>query len=1237
MATDSIDKIYSQLYFSKEKANSIGKLFDKIQPGNEFEVMFYNYKSDRTNALGMENFLTILEYLKKRSKVKKEKIIEDTTLDVAYSTDMTNYRITIVGIDSIRDYLSFVHKRKNHVIFKILLGKMLSGDKNIKLIKKVRDNENIFDLDEYNVRFRMSSESEVTSKEIEELKKIDETVRHKITFRYKQRVSLFINEGNGEVLRIDLTNTKQTNSVNKIESSVPRFELEVDYMVEKKTGNKIKLENIYNLIEVLHKVIQESNFIISTIDEEKVLTKYRELLELPGTKNVTLDGRKAQSLEIQHVVDILPNRYAVTDKADGERSFLIIIDSEVYIISDTLHVKKTGITLDSKSKSFNNSVLDGEYIFIAKHNRHLFMVFDCLFSEGKDIRKNPILMERLDEAQKVIDACFTLKGQKGYSIKDYKGKFNVDDIVSFHEKQISDYMDAMDHDIQKEKLYPLIRRKYFIPVYGGQDNEIFKYSLLLWKKYVLDSNTKCPYILDGMIYHPLDQKYTTSVKDTKFFEYKWKPVDKNSIDFYIKFERDPATDAEYVLFDNSRSEFVQGKPYKICHLYVGKTGKNGEQPTLFQREANKYIAYLFLTNGEVRDAEGNIIKDGTVVEFAYNMDSTIDEKYRWRPLRTRYDKTESVLLHGQRYGNYITVANRVWRSITNPFTVKDIEILAKDSQYRQQIDLLRNKIDHTLILSERKENVYHQIRTNLAIPMRNFHNWIKSILIYTYCNQAYERGKKQVVLDIGSGRGVDIMKFYYTMVALYVGIDIDGESLLSAVDGAVSRYEQLRKTHPNFPKMTFIQADGGVILDYESQFKALGGMSKLNKSLLEKHFSLDKKNRTIFDRINCQFALHYFLADNITWGNFCTNLDMYLKEGGYFIFTCFDGREIFNLLKESDKYTSYYTNEKGEKKIMFEIIKKYSNDDIKNDIGIGIPIDFHNAIDFQEGVYVTEYLVDKDFITKELEKHCDLELVDTDLFGNQFHIHADFFKFIYQYEENPKTKEFFRKVAQFYNQSDSVNKAGYDLTRLYRYYVYRRKENSEKPTKTAKAKAGKKIKQKGGELSVSATESDIKPMDMVEPLEGYEYVLGDGTFFIKGNNNFKQFTFQEGIYDSLRTDNIIPANISMNEFYEDLGINIINDNDLNHETITEISKKIQIDHEINGKTQNVLNGINIILLEEDCDGDVDISYYNNKKNLKSKDKSIVFYKNKTGYHPVYNSNLESVYENKSAFIKNIGK
>ena len=106
------------------------------------------------------------------------------------------------------------------------------------------------------------------------------------------------------------------------------------------------------------------------------------------------------------------------------------------------------------------------------------------------------------------------------------------------------------------------------------------------------------------------------------------------------------------------------------------------------------------------------------------------------------------------------------------------------------------------------------------------------------------------------------------MVAFYVGIDIDKEGLISAVDGAISRYNQFRKKHPNFPKMYFIQADATALLNTESQKNALNVRKLENEDFFKKFFSDDQKGRTLFDIINCQFAMHYMLRNNESWSIF---------------------------------------------------------------------------------------------------------------------------------------------------------------------------------------------------------------------------------------------------------------------------------------------------------------------------------------------------------------------------------
>ena len=770
-----------------------------------------------------------------------------------------------------------------------------------------------------------------------------------------------------------------------------------------------------------------------------VRKQYQDLLSIPNAKMTGLEGRRVYTLEIQHVVDKLPNRYAVTDKADGDRSFLIIVNNRVYMITDVLDVVDFGINLTKKTEKYNNTILDGEYIYLPKFNRHIFMAFDCLLKGGEDIRNESKFVNRLRHIDEVVENCFVLGKQKGHKFKTFEGKFNMDSILKFHSGELESHLNDLMNDVKIEKKSPLVRRKFFMDCIGGQDNEIFKYSKLLWEKYLYDkSNTQ--YILDGLIFHPLDQKYITSVKDSRFLDYKWKPPNLNSIDFYVRFERDRETGQIRTLYDNSREEFIKGKPYKICNLHVGKNIRGEERPVLFLERENRYIANLFLKDGQVRDIEGNIIEDNTVVEFYYNTDPNVPERFRWVPMRTRFDKTESIRRFGRRFGNYVDTATKIWRNIVNPFVFNDIVLLTDDKMFNSYLNELRGKIDHSLIVSEFKENVYYQLKTNLAKPMRNFHNWIKSIIIYTNCNPEYTKGKQLEVLDLACGRGGDIMKFYYAKVKLLVGLDVDLNGIESQIDGALSRYRQLSKTHAGFPRMVFIHADATVPLNNEDQNKSLGYRSPTSTKLMAEFFSTDPKKRKTFDRINCQFAIHYFLESELKWNNFCKNLRDYLKPGGYFLTSCFDGERVAETLGDNDSFTTYYQTNKGEKKKLFEIIKRYKNLDSSKTFGLGHGIDVHNAFISHEGVFLKEYLVDKRYLVKELLEKCDLELVETDLFDNQFEIHRDYFEKYITFEDKKQTKKFLNNAQEFYNQEDSVNKASFSITMLNRFYIFRRKD-----------------------------------------------------------------------------------------------------------------------------------------------------------------------------------------------------
>ena len=1044
-----LDKIYVSGQFDqqleKDTLSKINETFNQIKIGSEFEFMFFKNIKKEDDVMFSEHHNNMLNYIKALEHKTGVKFTVSNTLDVNYSTEKVTYRVTITGMESINKYIKMFHERQNHIIFSLLVD-LVSSDNSITMMKKSRNSKNAIDINEFNMRLRLAEESNVTKDDVKLLSKLSNTDISKIMFRFKQRVSFSVEDNKDVSINIDLTDVKSSKVMNDIEMMVSSYELELELVAKKDKLPKSYLDMMFKEITFILKMIQGSHYIINNATQYEVLNEYANLLGI-GKDTTSLAGRKPVSLEVQHVVDQLPDKYAVTDKADGDRFFLIIYRNVVFLISDLLKVRNTGIVINNKK--YNDSLLDGELIFIRSARRFVYMCFDCLYFSNQDIREIALLNERFKYADEIISECFILKGQKGHKMKDYDGKFDMGNILKYYDDDINNYMSSLNYDIGVEKMYPLIRRKYFISALGGMSNEIFKYSMLVWDKYTKSKGVHCPYILDGLVYQPLNQKYVTSIAESKFLDYKWKPAEKNSIDFYVEFERDKKSGKIVTVFDNSNVNVdddtvgeLMNKPYKILNLYVGKSTREGEQPILFEpeRDSVRNVAYIYINKGHVKDIEGNIIQDKTVVEFYYNNDVNISDKHRWTPIRTRYDKTEHVRRFKKKYGNYVDIANIVWRSIKNPFTMNDVALLSKDELYNKHIGILRGKIDHSIILSDKNENEYNLIKKYLGKPMRNFNNWVKSVLMYTYINSMYEQDERQLsAMDIGCGRGGDIMRFYYGKVNFCINIDIDVNALISPVDGAISRYNQMKKTHPGFPSMNFIQADAGVRFDFESQNSSLGGMSSLNKDLILKFF--DKVVQV--DRMSCQLTIHNFLVNDVRWSNFCGNVERFLKPGGYFMATAFDADKIVEILEEKKNYAVYYINEKGEQKVLFDIVKKYDGVKKNTVIGTGVAIDYHNSLEYQEGTYVTEYLVQIKFIEKEFLEKCGLELVDTEMFSNLYTMHKDYFNDVYKYEDNEKTRKFLNDAASYYSDKSEIGNACKKLTELMRYFVFRKRDDFE--------------------------------------------------------------------------------------------------------------------------------------------------------------------------------------------------
>lgn len=1022
--------------------SNINELIKSYSKNNEFEVSLFSNRETSSHLLTLDRFNDLNSILTKITSKNDVKYTSQKTqsIDVTMSIKdslvetkkITNYRITIDGLEAINKYMSMLHGRKNHLVISVLanfyLEKKNDINTKITMMKKTKNVSNYILLEDIYMKVKLDNEEEMTEEEIMKLSKLQKywkSESYTIGYRFKERTSYFIIKDKN-IFRIDLTTVKSSNIINNIESSPPNYEIEIESDIKDKS-NFIK--QLFDISEFIIKSIQSSNYIITKSLSDSVLDKYRELLLVEKTRT-NLYARQPISLEVQHLVDHLPNKYSVTDKADGERNYMLIYNGRCFLISTNLIVKDIGLEVDNK---LSNTILDGEFIFLPKYNRYMLMCFDCVLYKNQNIREEAKLSKRLeylDEIVYQINKC----NYKHKSLYDAKIDFNnMDKIIKFHKTNLIEFYNDIQKELNIKSISVLVRRKYFIEVFGTQDNEIFKYTSLMWNMFLSDTNLKCPYLLDGLIFQPNEQKYIADQNKSKLHDYKWKPPVKNSIDFYIEFEKDKKTGKILTIYDNSIKDIVKNKQYQIANLYVGLSSKGIEKPVLFGENNGVSQAYIYTDdNGIPRSQDGRPIIDKTVVEFYYNLDSNMMNSYKWVCMKTRWDKTESVQKFGKRYGNALMTANNIWRSITNPVIASNFETLSIDSEYNNFFKQLQSKVDFDVIKLEKQQNIYFQKKEKMVDDMAKFHHWIKSNLIYTYMMFKYNDDIQTKVLDFGCGRGGDILKFYMTEVELYVGIEPDYDALVSS-DGAIARYINHKKGKARFPPMFFIQAYADAYLQYDEQIRVLGKMNQDMRINFNKFFTWDNK-RTIFDRADCQFAIHYFLSSESSWNNFCENLNKYLREGGYFVFTTFDGNKVKDKLKNIDKYTEYY-DDNGEKKILFELVKKY---DDKSNNPYANALDVHMGWMFEEGIYQTEYLVYPEFVIKSFKDKCSMELVETCGFEEIFNDNREFLKVASEIEEDI-TSKFYKNIYKFYNPND-INSKCYNYSFLNRMFVFRKKE-----------------------------------------------------------------------------------------------------------------------------------------------------------------------------------------------------
>ncbi|XP_028175636.1 mRNA cap guanine-N7 methyltransferase [Ostrinia furnacalis] len=264
--------------------------------------------------------------------------------------------------------------------------------------------------------------------------------------------------------------------------------------------------------------------------------------------------------------------------------------------------------------------------------------------------------------------------------------------------------------------------------------------------------------------------------------------------------------------------------------------------------------------------------------------------------------------------------------------------------------------------------------------LRNFNNWVKSVLIQEYTDKIREKdyGKALRVLDICCGKGGDLSKWQKARVERVVFADIAQVS----VQQCETRYQDLRKRCGHLYSAEFIAAD-------------------CTKDTLRDKYTDPSIS---FDLVSCQFGLHYSFESLSQARRMLTNISECLRPDGYFFGTIPNAYEIVSRAQKSKDLT--FGNRIFNIKLLFDPKEGYPLFGAKYDFNL-------------EGVVdCPEFLVNFELFVK-LAAEFGLELIYKAKFSDFYKDHSEKYKQLlhriicFESYPAPPGKELIGDVAEY--------------------------------------------------------------------------------------------------------------------------------------------------------------------------------------------------------------------------------
>jgi hypothetical protein len=742
---------------------------------------------------------------------------------------------------------------------------------------------------------------ETTIPEEERVRIIDSFKGTKKTFRFMNRVRL---RSPKYPFVFDCSIVKMSSDINAVFDVDPQYEIEAEFYDRK----NIKLQ-IQQAITFASRGFQRTYYPIRVSEMKQVLDDYQALTK---TRDFIAPG--SITLQKNHIEDHnVFNEFVITEKADGERKMMFITNQKIYLLTSAMKVEYTGFSI----KGWNGTLIDGEHVTKDKNrnNMNAYLAFDMYFNTLKsDIRANAFL---------------AVKGGANPIETRYVQLNSI--LKTINEKRTGEPTADMT-----------ISSKQFIMATPQSCKE-------------LAESDKYAYHTDGIIFTPLQYgvgmtSTKTQVTNKRFtweLSFKWKPPEENTIDFYVTIDDVPhykttAVGAEeyktlslMVGFNrndvNPHGTQYANHQYCIWNRYDVLSVPDRTQNIAFKPGAIPHKAHVYCPDGIIRTEYGEPIESKMIIECKYDNSLEYPEGAKWVPLRVRWDKMV------RRNPNALSTALNNWNTIVNPLS----------------LDFLAN-IPRTVY--------YEHVDKDKMAGLRKFHNHIKYQVL-----DVIQDGN--TVLDFAVGKGGDIPK--WKKASFVLGIDIFENNLIDSVDGAGQRYMEAFKSGKTKTRCLFLHGNSSksitqdaMYTDYQTAIvRSVLGLDPLNKSLgagVVDHYGKASRG---FNVTSIQFAIHYMFESITTLTTFIKNVAECTALHGYFVGTCFDGKLIFDKLKDKKEVDIVHDGV-----VLCSLEKKYTQQTLsKNKSCLGYKIGvYQSTIGSQK---IDEYLVYFDYFIPLMKEY----------------------------------------------------------------------------------------------------------------------------------------------------------------------------------------------------------------------------------------------------------------------------